>query len=75
MDRKTLLAHESHWGHEPEPARHDLPRLTNDERALYDELRDDGLREHLRLEQERIGASWLAAALESLPSPDAIQPA
>jgi hypothetical protein len=66
MDRKTLLAHESYWGHEPEPARHDLPRLTNDERALYDELRDNRLREHLRLEQERVRASWLAAALSDI---------
>jgi hypothetical protein len=28
MDRETLLAHRLHWGEEPDPARHDLSRLT-----------------------------------------------
>lgn len=63
MDRATLIAHEAHWGREPEPLRHDLPRLTPAERALYDELRDNRLRESLRLEQEHIGFHWVQAAL------------
>jgi hypothetical protein len=43
MDRGTLLAHRSHWGEEPEPARQDLSHLTPDEAAVYDELRFDRL--------------------------------
>lgn len=63
MDRATLLAHRPHWGEEREPIRGDLARLTVPERALYDELRFDRIREHLRLEQERIGYGWVAAHL------------
>jgi hypothetical protein len=63
MDRATLMAHEAHWGREPDPVRHDLPRLTAAERSLYDELRDNRLSESLRLEQERIGFRWVKAAL------------
>jgi hypothetical protein len=67
MDRDTLMAHEAHWNHEQDPARHDLPRLTASESALYDELRDNRIRENLRLEQERIGYHWLTGALDRLP--------
>ncbi|EQD29999.1 Uncharacterized conserved protein UCP028408, partial [mine drainage metagenome] len=53
MDRETLLAHRSHWGEEPDPARHDLARLTPEEAAVYDDLRFDRHQPRLRLEQER----------------------
>lgn len=59
MDRDTLLAHRLHWGTEPEPVKHDLPRLTEGETAVYDELRFDRLQPGLRLEQERVGYGWL----------------
>jgi hypothetical protein len=63
MDRTTLLAHASQWGEEPQPLLRDLPRLTVEEGALFDELRDNRLRARLRLEQERIGFGWLQQAL------------
>jgi hypothetical protein len=74
MDRETLLAHRLHWGEEPDPACHDLSRLTPEEAAVYDELRFDRLQPRLRLEQERIGYGWLGDTLtgissESLESP------
>lgn len=65
MDRETLLAHRSHWGEEPEPARHDLSRLTTEEAAVYDDLRFDRQRPRLRLEQERVGFGWISAQLHS----------
>ena len=68
MDRTTLLAHASQWGEEPQPLLRDLPRLTDEERALFDELRDNRLRARLRLEQERIGFGWLQQALAALPA-------
>lgn len=68
MDRPTLLAHASQWGEEPQPLLRDLPRLTDEERALFDELRDNRLRARLRLEQERIGFGWLQQALAALPA-------
>ncbi len=38
-------------------------RLTVQERALYDGLRDHRIGRNLRLEQERIGFGWVASAL------------
>lgn len=70
MDNATFLAHEAHWGKEPQATSRDLSRLTPDESALYDALRDHRLGENLRLEQERIRFQWLANALNDL-SPDA----
>jgi hypothetical protein len=70
MDRATLLEHEPLWIDEPVPTQRDLPRLTQEERALYDDLRWKRLRgkRQLRLEQERIAFGWVERALEnSLP--------
>jgi hypothetical protein len=66
MDRGTLNAHEVHWGEEPEQLTHDLPRLTEEEQALFDDLRDNRIRRGLRLEQERVGFQWVMAALGRL---------
>ncbi len=63
MDRETLFAHRVYWGEEPEPAHHDLVRLTTEETALYEDLRFDRIRPGLRLEQERIGYGWLSDQL------------
>ena len=71
MDRATLMAHTLHWGEEPKPLLRDLPRLTGAERALFDELRDNRLRARVRLEQERIGFSWVQQALAELPPNEA----
>ena len=59
MDRATLQAHSALWGVEDKPTRVDLPRLTQEERDLYDDLRDNRLREGLRLEQEHLGFGWV----------------
>jgi len=66
MDRATLLAFEAQWGKEEKQTLRDLPRLNPEERALYDELRDNRLRPNLRLEQERIGFSRVEAVLAGL---------
>lgn len=68
MDRETMLAHRVQWGEEPEPARHDLTRLTVEEAALYDDLRFDRIQAKLLLEQERIGYGWLSDHLNSISS-------
>jgi len=54
MDRPTLLQHKSAWGREPKQETKDLLRLTQDEAALYDDLRRNTLANHIRLEQECI---------------------
>ena len=65
MDSDTLLAHRSFWGIENTPVRRDLPRLTDSERAVYDDLRDNRLQSNLRLEQERIRFGWVRACVEA----------
>ncbi len=60
MDEATLLAHREFWGIEPEPVRHPLKRLTENENALFEALRSHRFAKNLRLEQERIRFSWLA---------------
>lgn len=66
MDRATLAAHASVWGVEDKPLRVDLYRLTPEERALYDDLRDNRIRAGLRLEQEHIGFRWLDNRLKAV---------
>jgi hypothetical protein len=66
MDRATLLAHREHWSTEPAPTNRDLPRLTAEEAALYDDLRTDRLGRSVRLEQERIGFALVGKAVASL---------
>lgn len=63
MDRATLMAHEAFWGDENDQVVRDLPRLTTQERELFDDLRDNRIRTKLRLEQERVGFGWVRAAL------------
>lgn len=66
MDRETLDAHSASWGIEARPSSANLSRLTSDERALYDDLRDNCIRPGLRLEQEYIGYGWLNQRLQYL---------
>lgn len=66
MDMATLDAHAPIWGSEDKPLRVDLHRLTPEERALYDDLRDNSIRAGLRLEQEHIGFQWLSHRLQHL---------
>ncbi len=66
MDRDTLLAFESQWVEEERQTLRDLPRLNPEEKALYDDLRDNRICRNLRLEQERIGFGWVESALLAL---------
>jgi hypothetical protein len=66
MDRSTLMAFEAHWGIEEKQTVRDLERLDAEERALYDDLRDNRFGSYLRLEQERIGFRWVQCALADL---------
>ena len=66
MDRGTLDAHAALWGAEDKPLRVDLHRLTAQEQALYDDLRDNRIRAGLRLEQEHVGFDWLCNRLQGL---------
>ncbi len=65
MDRETLMAHELQWVSEPRPVRRHLARLSTEERALFEDLRDNRIRPAIRLEQERIRFGWIKTALKS----------
>lgn len=66
MDRETLLVHRALWGSEASTERYEnsLERLSEDERALFDDLRFDRLGQGVRLEQERIGFGWVERAVK-----------
>ena len=66
MDRPTLIEHREFWGTDQSPHRRDLDRLTNDERDLYDDLRDNRIGPRLRLEQEHIRFSAVQRALQAI---------
>ena len=66
MDRQTLLAHEAIWGVEHNPTQSNLQRLTVEEQALYDDLRDNRICQGLRLEQEQIGFDWVNQCVQGL---------
>lgn len=63
MDRATLMRFQSQWGQEDQPTLRDLNRLTIEETALFNDLRDNKITKNCRLEQERIGFTWVQAAL------------
>lgn len=66
MDRATLEAHRPLWGCEDKPFIVDLRRLAPEERDLYNDLRDNRIREGLRLEQEHIAFGWVRDRLDQL---------
>lgn len=72
MDHATLMAHQTQWGKEPQPLLRDLSRLDPAEKTLFDALRGRsplGAKDPsagVRLEQERIGFSWVQESLAAL---------
>ena len=66
MDEATLLKHKDFWGREDKSENKPLPRLSNKEQELYQNLLHNHYAENLRLEQERINFDCLTAAMDSL---------
>lgn len=68
MDEETLHAHRPLWGTEELDKRFmgELTRLSVAEAQLFVALRDDHHGGRLRLEQERIGYTWVAEAIRSV---------
>jgi hypothetical protein len=66
MDRATLLSHRALWGCESSPHVRELAFLTEEEFALYDDLRCNRLGHGVRLEQERIPYSRVIATLAEI---------
>lgn len=72
MDRDTLLAGRTLWVCEEKPLSHDLSRLTAEELALYNDLRDQRLGRNLRLEQEMIGFERVQEAIAQIVTTNSI---
>lgn len=70
MDRASLDAHVSFWGREDKQQRGDLHRLTPEELSLYNDLRDNRIREGLRLEQEHLSFGWVQERIDQLLQQD-----
>lgn len=70
MDRASLDAHVSFWGREDKQQRCDLHRLTAEELSLYNDLRDNRIREGLRLEQEHLSFGWVQERIDRLLQQD-----
>jgi hypothetical protein len=68
MDRETLMAHRLLWVQEAAPHVGVLVRLTEGERALFEDLQLDRVGDRVRLEQERISFNLLKQALEGICS-------
>jgi len=66
MDRETLMAHRPLWVNETIPHDKPLARLTDAERALFEDLQFDRIGKKVRLEQERISFIYLQQALQNL---------
>jgi hypothetical protein len=63
MDEATLLAHQSLWVREERPFVGELPRLSELERRLFENLKLNRYGDRIRLEQERIPYGHLMTAL------------
>jgi hypothetical protein len=63
MDETTLLAHRTLWVSEERPFHGDLPRLTDSEHQLFEDLKAGRFGAGVRLEQERIAYGELLTTL------------
>ena len=66
MDRETLMAHQWAWVQEKKPARTNPSNLTEVERRLFDDLQTGVFGPGVRLEQERIGYSYVTEAVRCI---------
>ena len=64
MNREVLLDHREFWTTEPNPVRHELPRLTAEEKSTLEALRTHAGMTAPRLEQEKLPFSMLQNALQ-----------
>lgn len=66
MDKQALNHHKIYWGKEDKSEKRNLTMLNDLESELYDDLRYNRLGDNVRLEQERIGYTYILDVLENL---------
>jgi hypothetical protein len=66
MSREVFLHHREFWTTEPNPVRHELPRLTSEEKSTLEALRAHAETSAPRLEQEKLPFSMVQSALQAI---------
>lgn len=66
MNREIFLQHRDLWTTEPNPVRHELPRLTAEEKSTLEVLKANSDVTAPRLEQEKLPFSMLLSALRQV---------
>jgi hypothetical protein len=66
MSREIFLRHRAFWTTEPNPVRHELPRLTAEEKSTLEALRTHAGMTAPRLEQEKLPFSMLLNELREI---------
>jgi hypothetical protein len=70
MSREVLMQHREFWTTEPNPVRHELSRLTSEEKSTLGFLRAHSETSAPRLEQEKLPFSLLERTLHTLQQSD-----
>lgn len=68
MTREVFLHHRELWSTEPNPVRHELPRLTAEENSTLEALMANSKVSAPRLEQEKLPFSTLQSAVQAVVS-------
>ena len=66
MNREIFLQHRDLWTNEPNPVRHELPRLTAEEKSTLEALKANSGVTAPRLEQEKLPFSMLQSTLRQV---------
>lgn len=66
MSRDVFWDHREFWTTEPKPVRHELPRLTSEEKSTLEALRAHVETSAPRLEQEKLPFSMVQSALQAV---------
>jgi len=66
MSRQVFLQHREFWTTEPNPVRHELPRLTSEEQSTLEALRANAETSAPRLEQEKLPFAMVRSTLRLL---------
>jgi hypothetical protein len=69
MSQEVFLHHRDFWTTEPNPVRHELPRLSAEEKSTLEALKANSEVFAPRLEQEKLPFSILQNALQGVLNP------
>lgn len=68
MDQATFMTHQNVWGTEEQQVKQTLQLLSEEEKQLFEFLKQNAPQRQLRLEQEHVGFDYVMHAITELPS-------